>query len=167
MARNIISYAREMASAYDELGFIRLRGKANEEPLVGIGMVKFGVEAKPDDGVTKGDLMFFDRIESHMIKGKARLWNLEKPKVSFVTTLMEATPIFVHFDRINTQFYRYRSEVKILRSWFFEGRSPGFARSTVLLTYKYPHLFIDKVKELLRPIYHRTFGPNRVKESLR
>lgn len=167
VARGIINYARDMAQSYDMLGFIRLRGKANEEPLIGVGMAKHGIEAKPDDGLTKGDIMFFEKIRSDVIKGKARLWNVAGPKVPFVTSLMEARPLFVHFDGINTQFFRYRSEVRMLRAWFFAGKSPRAAWTSVFYAYKLPHLIVEKVKNVLRPIYHRTFGPNKVKKSLR
>ena len=44
---------------YDELGLVRLRGTANEKPLVGLAMALHGQSPIPEDGSIKAEPMFF------------------------------------------------------------------------------------------------------------
>ncbi|KIC92261.1 hypothetical protein [Flavihumibacter sp. ZG627] len=167
LASRIINHAREYANSYDQLGLIRLRKTFNEEPLIGIGMARENIIPLENDAFSKGDLMFFENVRSNVLSGKARLWNNLQPPVPYVTDLLISTPLIVHFDGINTQFYKYRSEVFKLRLWFIKGIHAGISGSMVNMFYKAPHQIVEYLKNSLRPFWHKVFGVNRIKESLR
>ncbi len=167
--RRVFSTARSCFAAYDEDGFVRLRGVPNEEPLIGVGLASFGQKPLRDDGTIKADAMFYyNRTRMNVLKGTALLtgggrcpsvfWTLETPQ--------SANPALVHFNASYAEQPPYTSETATLRKVALKW--PCFAaRLYAYLVTTLPFFLTSAAKALLRPIYRVLFGFRSVRTSSR
>ena len=73
IVEEIFRKAIEFKNDYDGLGFVRLNGKENEEPLLSVAMALNGESAIPNDGTIKADMMYYGKLSSNILSGYARL----------------------------------------------------------------------------------------------
>jgi hypothetical protein len=166
----ILAYARELEPKYEELGIVKLRGTANEEPLLGLAMARFGEEPIPEDGTIKADLMFYSgRPRVDTLRGVAEVsslpglpqhnpeWNM--PALAF--------PKLVHFNAGWTEESTYISEVLRLRLIARYKWPAWLATAYVVLFVELPNALWSRLKSILRPVYRGVFGYRSVKKSAR
>lgn len=166
ITEKVFDFARSLKPRYDELGFIRLRGVENEEPLIALGMAKYNQKVVPEDGSIKADRMFFKYCRTNILSGKAIFWNEDTYPEKVYFKIKQANPLIGHFNASFAENYEYSSENHRLKL-----RSLGLP---TVLSNLYTDIFIlfpGKLqaifKEALRPVYRIFFGFRSVKKSKR
>ncbi len=165
-ATAIYAIARDLEAHYDDLGLVRLRGCANEELLMAIALAMSGCSGIEDDGSIHGELFASPRLlEIDVLRGIARLANPPPPDPAHRSgyPIREIKPVIVHFLGDFTTKWQYRAEEKVLRLVSLKGVWAGLARAWVDLTYRYPAMFLERLRNVLRPQYRRLFGVREVR----
>lgn len=164
----VFEKARELELRYDEIGLSRLRGFANEEPLIAIAMAIYGQSPIADDGRIKADAMSFTfREDVNVLKGRAALFNKEGGPFPTRVTLTEAHPLIVHFNCLFAERHPYPREVIKLEKVMAKGWPEWLASVYACLSSSTPKLLTEVFKDLFRPAYHRVFGVRAVAVSKR
>ncbi|RZK58194.1 MAG: hypothetical protein EOO87_00890 [Pedobacter sp.] len=161
-AKAIFELAKKLKSKYDELGFIRLRGKENEEPLFASAMASFNQQLISDDGLIKADAMFFDQFNCNVLTGKAELRSKNlagnghsTPKISY--------PVIVHYNDRYTEMPDYLAE-----QFRLETHLPNFAINVIVkIRYMLPSFLTTTFKNAFRSFYHQLLGPSKIKDIKR
>ncbi|TAF74500.1 MAG: hypothetical protein EAZ53_08950 [Bacteroidetes bacterium] len=152
----IFEFARKTQKKYDELGFVRLRGKENEEPLLSVAMAKFNQTVIKDNFQIKADMMSFTEIQSNIINGKAHLSN-NNGKYPTWQKCDESFPLIVHFNSSFTEGFQYKTEIFRLKLY----RKINLKLITNVLAGVFLY-FPGKSKQILkskfRPFYHKLLG---------
>jgi hypothetical protein len=167
IAQSVFHQAKVLLKSYDALGLVRLRNRENEEPLMAMAMAKFLQNPVNDTGLIKADRMYYDYMESNILRGYAKLWNGIEPSMKEYSTLMISKPLIVHFNAYNNELYEYRSEVIRLRNVFLKNRPFFAANLYAYLTCFMPGWLVKNFKNTLRPIYNSIFGYRKIKASER
>lgn len=167
-ASAIYETARELLPRYDELGFVRLRDKENDEVLIAASMAIHGEQPIPDDGAMMNTTMeapggvFIDVLD-----GVAIMRNPQAHPNHFDwCQLEEMRPAIVHFLGSNADEHPYRTEIEALKA-VANGWSPVIARFYVSLVFAARSTAKSKLKAVFRPAYHAVFGVRPVKISKR
>jgi hypothetical protein len=169
-ATAVYDRARLLEPDYDKLGLVRLRGQPNDELLIAISMALEGCEALPDDGSISGDLFYYPVIlELDVMLGKCRLFDPMPLNPSHRSWHVggEVRPLIVHFLGHLNSSWQYQAEAKKLRLVFENGMPEVVSRLLVKLTYQFPAKSQEELKAKLRPIFHRLFGPRKMKPANR
>lgn len=165
----VFDTARRIAERYDELGFVRLRGLPNEEPLLSAAMMLHGLAPLPDDGTVKGDAMCYpSAIDVDIFRGEARMVNDPRDPGHFRKwPATEARPIIVHFNCSFAERDPYLREVERLRRVRGDRWPLLVATLYAWMTKTLPLAVVRELKRLLRPAYHRLFGVRPIAPSPR
>jgi hypothetical protein len=166
-ASKIFSTAKSLLRSYQEIGLVKLRDKANEEPLLAISMAKFDQNPIEDTGLIKADRMFYEFLDTNVIEGKATLWNDKKIPVPEYSMLKLASPAIVHFNASYAELFEYKSEVIRLKKVYLENWSIGTANIFAGLMSVVPGSLSKKTKDIFRPMYRKLFGHRKVQVSKR
>lgn len=169
-ATAVYARARELEKRYDELGLVRLRDCPNEELLMAISMALEGCRGIEDDGSIHGELFASPLLlDVDVLRGVARLSNPPPTDLAHRPgyPVREIAPVIVHFLGDFTTKWRYRAEEKVLRLVSLHGMPAGIARAWTAISYRYPAMWIELVRNKLRPLYRRLFGLREVKRSER
>jgi hypothetical protein len=129
-----------------------------------------GCEALPDDGRISGDLFYYPVIlELSTFLGNCRLLDPTPPNPSHQSWHVggEIRPLIVHFLGHLNSSWEYNAQAKMLRMVFEDGISPAIASLLINWSYKYPAKVKFETKAMLRPIFHRLFGPRKLKPANR
>jgi hypothetical protein len=166
-AVQVYDTARSLESKYDEIGFIRLRNRSNDEVLMALAMQLSAQTPIGDDGTILGEFVNFQSgIESDLVKGMARLYNTpthQNYQKNWPLTIAE--PLIVHFLGHHNQILPYTKEAGILRYISSNKYSTGRARLLTALLITLPSQIKTAVKHLLRPVYRSIMGTREVKTS--
>jgi hypothetical protein len=155
-ASTIFQFARQIEAQYDQLGFLRLRNRPNEEPLISVGIAKFGSAILPDDGTVKADAMHWINVQCDVFKGKVAITNAAG---------RHASPTILHFNDRFTTLPPYTSEALRLKLLMRYGFPKWLARIFATIFVEYPKNIELRIKDLLRPIYRRLFGFRRIRSA--
>lgn len=163
----VYSKAREMQSLYDSLGFMRLRGHANDEVLMSVAMAFNKQKPIRENGDIMNTLLAGPGgVEIDVFKGKAILKNPKlHPKHNPWYELQEMRPKLVHFLGTDISTYPYRHENIRLRMVCEKKWSVIAATLWAYITFTWPWKTWQHLKNNLRPIYHVFFGARRVKST--
>lgn len=169
IAAGVYRQARGLEKQYDAIGFVRLRGRPNDEVVMSLAMALSGQAPVADDGTIMSDPQACQG-EYHLdvIKGKTRLVNLPYPDkrhqdwYPFVTV----SPLIVHFLGYYTLQYPYRFDAYKLKM-AAENRLNIWSSAYGLLRIEYPERLKTFLKDILRPAFRLLFGARRVKQSER
>jgi hypothetical protein len=169
MCSRVYQTARELEPRYDEIGFARLRGHPNDELLVSLAMAIHGQKPIPEKGDIMNSLLAGPGgVEIDVFKGHALLKNPKSHRQHNPWyELDEMRPRLVHFLGSDISTYPYRQEVIRLKLVCEKGWPVWAATLWIKLTFSWPWLVREKLKNLLRPLYHATFGPRAVQNSNR
>lgn len=168
-AAKVYATARELENSYDEIGFVRLRKRPNDELLMALAMQLHGQKPVMDDGTVMSDPQACrGSYKLNVISGKRQLVNPPSPNplhqgwYPFKTV----SPVIVHFLGYYTQHYPYKKDVYRLKM-LATGNLDLFTEVKALVTIQYPEQITKLFKHLLRPVYHVVFGNRKVKPSER
>jgi hypothetical protein len=164
----VYATARELQPRYDEIGLVRLRGQPNDELLLAIAMALHRQTAIPDDGTILSDPHSCPgELRLDVLAGGSRLINPPPPHPQHRTwnPLGETRPVLVHFLGGHTAAYPYRREELRLELARARGWPVWAANCTAAVVRSAPLLSVSAAKRVLRPAYHRLFGPRAVMAS--
>ncbi|WP_199120909.1 hypothetical protein [Pedobacter sp. ASV28] len=165
IAANIFKKATQLKSDYDHYGFIRLRGKENEEPLIAVAMSLYGETTLQNTSI-KADAMFYKRINSNVIRGKNDLLAIQNNfniKDTYANESVRNIPI-IHFNASFSDGWNYKLEQFRLKNIHLPQNLVDIAGQMGI---KYPAILKIWTKEILRPIYRSIFGFRKVSTSKR
>jgi hypothetical protein len=168
IASSVYKTARELEKKYDEIGFVRLRNKPNDEVIMAVAMQLFNQKPICEDGSILGEFVNFKSgVDVNIFTGKALLYNKPGHK-NFQSNwpLYLGKPLVVHFLGDYTSRYPYTTEIIKLE---LQKTNLPFI---VINIYAYlfstlPWHFKFYFKQLLRPIYSFFFGTRSIKKSER
>lgn len=167
-AASVYQRARELLPQYDALGLRRLRGLPNDELLMAIAMAQHDCWGIPEDGEIMGDFQSTAKlIALDTTLGRCILENppAPDPRHRDWFPLSRVQPAVVHFLGSSVSNWVYRGEVLRLRLAVDNGL-PATAASLTGSAYRLPHQLADRTKDALRPAFHATFGPRKVKSKV-
>jgi hypothetical protein len=159
-AAKVYQLARHLEKQYDEIGFIRLRNRPNDEVIVALSMSLNNECPIPDDGSIMSDpLCCQGKFSTDVINGKTMLFNPPKPDPLHQEwyPFECVSPLLVHFLGHYTLSYQYRKDAflmkKMLTNKFIEGN-----KIMAFLLIELPIRSKASLKNLLRPVYRLLFG---------
>lgn len=169
VAAQVYTTARELEAKYDDIGFVRLRGRPNDEVLMALAMALHQQKPITDDGSILAEFVNFKSgITSDVIRGVAELFNKPgHPHYQKNWPLISARPVVVHFLGHHNLILPYTKEIKMLEYIFKDKYSLNKARALTSLQVTLPSQTINWVKQLFRPLYHLLIGTRKVKPSER
>ena len=154
-ARLVFETASALKNKYDELGFVRLRNKENEEPLFAVALRLENEKILPNTGVVKADLMYYRNVVSNVLNGSAFV---SKPILDITggeEIPNSAYPGILHFNATFSDNYIYKSESYRLRYIQYDKH---LIETIVFLRFKLPFEIETGFKRLFRPFYHFFLG---------
>lgn len=164
IAKNIFDKAIELKGRYDELGFIRLRGKKNEEPLLAVAMAMYGQQPIEDDGTIKADRMFYENCAANVRNGRTLLTNLKAPINPEYCNLLKSSPVIIHYNDSFSEKAEYLAEQYRLQNY---QKHPIVLAMLTSLVFFLPEAVNLSLKSLFRPLYYRICGPSKLKVNKR
>lgn len=170
VSTRVFTTARDLESNYDENGLVRLRGLANEEPLIAIAMALNEQKPVPDNGSIKAETMCFPSgVKADVFRGISYLWNQIQDRKDFPTWvhLAEAHPLIIHFNGSYTENHPYTREAIRLQKVLADGWSIGSASAYAFTTCSIPQITGNYVRHILRPVYRKIFGVRSISKSQR
>ncbi len=168
IASRVYQKARELESSYDQIRFVRLRGRPNDEVLMAVAMQLFGQEPVKEDGTIMAEFVNFQSgVKSDLLKGKIALYNVVNHK-KYVPEwpLHIAEPLIVHYLGHHNKLYPYTKEIKIL-DLVAKNYSIPTAKFISWLSVSTPYLLKSSLKDFFRPIYRALFGFRKSSKSER
>jgi hypothetical protein len=168
-ATAVYQTARDLEKQYDEIGFVRLRNKPNDEVLMALAMQLNNQQPVPDDGTIMSDPQACPggyKIDT--ISGERYLYNPPQPNPLHQSQypFQKVSPVVVHFLGYYTSHYPYRREAYRLKK-ALDNNLTWLTNVKGLLFIEYPDRLKLSLKNLFRPVYHFIFGTRPVKKSIR
>jgi hypothetical protein len=168
VAEQVYAEARRLEAQYDDLGLVRLRGRPNDELLMALAMARHGQTALPDDGTVMSDPQACrGGWKMDVLGGGAWMRNPPPPDPRHQDwyPFTDVTPVIVHFLGGYTEHYPYVREVLRLNLAQRRGWPVAAANAAAWVRCTAPHVAVRWFKDTFRPLYHRWFGPRRVRKS--
>ncbi|GGH15277.1 hypothetical protein [Mucilaginibacter phyllosphaerae] len=168
-AAKVYAKARELEARYDEIGFVRLRGRPNDEVLMALAMQLHAQYPIEDDGLILAEFVNFKSgIKSDILKGTAELYNDSKhPLYQKNWHLTIAKPLIVHFLGHYNQLLPYTAEVKKLKYISEDRYTQSWATLLSYLKVTLPTTIGNLIKDMFRPVYRVVIGTRSIKPSER
>jgi len=168
-AGKVFETARLLEKRYDEIGFVRLRNRPNDEVVMALAMELNNQQPIPDDGSILAEFVNFQSgIKSDIINGIAELYNSPNhPNYRENWHLTSARPALVHFLGHHNQVMPYIQEVKVLQYLFSNKWPQAAAKAVASVQVGLPFLAQTCFKKIFRPLYHSVLGTRKVKVSER
>jgi hypothetical protein len=161
-AGHIFEVASGLKSRYDELGFVRLRDKENEEPLFAVSLKLENEDLIFNDGTIKADLMYYKNVVSNVLTGKAFVSG-PIVKITGGEEIQEnCSPAILHFNGPYTESYHYKMEAFRLNN-----NNLAALNLVAFIKIKLPHIINTSLKNMLRPVYRLFLGYRRIEKSKR
>jgi len=161
-AGHIFEVASELKNRYDELGFVRLRDKENEEPLFAVSLKMENEDLITNDGTIKADLMYYKNVVSNVVTGKAFV---SEPiiKITGGEKIQEnCSPAILHFNGPYSESYHYKME-----DFRLSHNNLLALNFAAFIKIKLPHIITTSFKNLFRPVYRRFLGYRSIEQSKR
>ena len=168
-AAEVYTTARELEEQYDEIGFIRLRNRPNDEVLMALSMQLHGQTPLTDDGTIMSDPQACrGTFKINVISGERLLVNPPPPNPAHQKwyPFNKVSPAIVHFLGSYTNDYPYLREVYRLNK-AAAGKLNLFSEITALATIQYPQQFKAGLKNWLRPVFRKFFNARKIERSER
>jgi len=168
-ATEIYTTAREIEKRYDEIGFVRLRNRPNDEVIMALAMQLHQQKPIIDDGTIMSDPQACPGgYKIDIISGKRLLINPPAPHLLHQAwyPFERVSPAIVHFLGYYTNHYPYKREVYRLNKAMHEQLN---VRSEIkgLFTIQYPEQIKLGLKNFFRPLFRLMFGTRKIKQSER
>lgn len=168
-ATKVYQTARMLENRYDEIGFIRLRNRPNDEVLMALAMQLHQQNPVTDDGTIMSDPQACPgRYNINIIKGIRQLINPPKNHHLHQSwyPFHQVSPAIVHFLGYYTQHYPYKREVYRLHKHLNHDLSL-LTEVIAFLKIESPIRLKAFLKNKLRPFYRAAFGIRKVSSSER
>jgi hypothetical protein len=169
MASAVYKQARLLEPQYDEIGFIRLRNRPNDEVIMALAMQLHRQQPIAEDGTVMSDPQACPgNYIIDVVNGKALLENpaMPSPLHREWYPFHKVSPLIVHFLGYYTMHYPYRLDVYRLK-YAAQKRLNWSVKAYGSLAIEYPERFKIFIKNMLRPLFHGVFGKRKIKQSPR
>ncbi len=168
-ASQVYETARNLEPKYDDIGFVRLRNRPNDEVLMALAMAIYGQSPIPEDGtIMNSTLAAPGGLEIDVLAGKSRLFNPKNhPNHNPWYKQEEMNPLLVHFLGYQTNHHPYLREKIKLDLVMTKGLPILVSNLWANLFFFYPWLIKKFIKDTLRPVYHQIFGVRKLTVSNR
>lgn len=169
VADRVYKRARALEQQYDEIGFVRLRNRPNDEVIMALAMQLEGMTPVADDGTFMSDPQSCPgKYTLDVINGKTKMINPPAPDPMHRNwyPFEKVSPVIVHFLGSFTQDYPYQKETYRLRK-AGEGKLNWLAELSGSIAIEYPERLLIFFKDTFRSAYHRLFGVRKIKTSER
>jgi len=158
----VLRRARELEADYDKLGFVRLRGQANEEILVSCSVVERGLGHVAGTGEIYADFQWWPKVvKMNVDTGEVILENPNLPDVRHQSRYPAtvARPTIIHFlgHHVESPLYRRCKATFFLKSYRIP--LPHFFASMMTATAFIKEFF----RCALRPVYRKAFGIRKIR----
>lgn len=168
-ATEVYTKARELEKKYDEIGFIRLRNRPNDEVLMALAMQLHQQTPLIDDGTVMSDPQACPGgYKIDVIKGER--WMLNPPYPHQLHRkwypFERVSPAIVHFLGGFTENYPYKREVYRLQK-AEKNQLNFFSETNAFFSIQFPEQSKNSLKSIFRPLYHVLFGYRKIKQSER
>ncbi|MBC6112163.1 hypothetical protein ACFOG5_10720 [Pedobacter fastidiosus] len=164
----VYTKARELEKIYDEIGFVRLRDRPNDEVLMALAMEIY--EQKPiiEDGTIMAEFVNFQSgVSSDLLNGKVILYNTPGHKQYQKSWFLDkAEPLIVHYLGHHNRLHPYIKEAKIM-GFLANGYSKTTSKLLTFFSISMPYKIKLFLINTLRPIYRLLFGYRMVEKSER
>jgi hypothetical protein len=168
-AAKVYSLARQLETQYDEIGFVRLRERPNDEVIIALAMALNGEKPIADDGTIMSDpLSCPGKYATDVIKGKTTLYNPPKPNPLHQDWYPFETvhPLIIHFLGHHSLNYQYKKDACLLQA-VNTNKLTAWRRLSATAGIELPERIKDTAKNLFRPVYKLIFGTRAIKRSER
>ncbi len=168
-AEKVYEMAREFEKQYNEIGFVRLRGRPNDEVAVALAMAINHEQPIADDGTLMSDpLSCPGKFTTDVIKGKTALFNppIPSPLHQENYPFEHVQPVIIHFLGSETQSYQYKADVYRLQAQV-KKIPAGLTAIIALINIELPMQLKTGLKNILRPVFKSLFGNRKIKISER
>ena len=168
-AAKVYELARRLETQYDEIGFVRLRNRPNDEVIVALAMALNGEAPVKDNGTIMSDpLSCPGKFLTDVIKGKTSLYNppVPSPLHQDWYPFENVHPLIIHFLGHHSMSYQYKADIYKLQV-LHSGRLTAMDKLRVLAAIELPMRLKAGLKNLLRPFYKIVFGTRTIRQSER
>ena len=168
-ANKLYEHARTLEQQYDEIGFVRLRNRPNDEVIISLAMALNDETPVIDDGTIMSDpLSCPGKFKTDVLKGKTLLENPPRSNLLHQDwyPFERVSPLIVHFLGHHAQSYQYKKDAYRLSR--LQQSTISFVekiKSNLLI--EWPMRSKAAFKNMLRPVYKLIFGTRRIKPSER
>lgn len=169
VAAGVYETARELEKKYDEIGFVRLRNRPNDEVIMSVAMQLHQMEPMIEDATIMSDPQACPgKYKIDVIKGRASLENPAYPHAKHQSwyPFHKVSPLVFHFLGYYTHHHPYKREVYRLEKAIHDELNWG-TELVAKLSIDLPELIKNKFKNTLRPIYRLLFGTRKIAKSER
>jgi len=168
-ADSVYKTARDLEKRYDEIGFVRLRNRPNDEVIMALAMQLHGHSPIEDDGSILSDPQACSGgYQIDVLNGKRWLLNPPAPHKLHRSwyPFTKVSPVVVHFLGSYTNEYPYRRETLKLKK--YAGKYPDAIIDLIAFSIiEAPARINQFIKNMLRPAYRVLFGIRKTKTSER
>ncbi|KQC02428.1 hypothetical protein [Pedobacter sp. Hv1] len=168
-ATEVYTTARELEKKYDEIGFVRLRNRPNDEVIMALAMALHQMKPLIDDGTVMSDPQACQGgYKIDVINGKRWMLNPAKPNLLHQNwyPFEKVEPLIVHFLGTYIDHYPYQREIFRLKR-ALKSNLNIFTEVFSKISIEYPNRVNLTFKNLFRPIYKLFFGNRSIKKSER
>lgn len=166
-ASQVYQTARDLEKRYDDIGFVRLRNRPNDEVLISLAMQLHNQVPIPDDGTILSDPQACPGGYSiDVLDGKRWLYNPPAPHKLHREwyPFTRVSPLVVHLLGPYTNDYPYKREVFKLKK-AINKRPAALTTILAFITIEAPARAKTFAKNVFRPVYHLLFGVRKAKLS--
>ena len=166
-AQRVYERARDIEKRYDEIGFVRLRNRPNDEVIMALAMQLEKMPPLADDGTIMSDPQACPgKYRINVTKGTAVLTNPPPPSALHQDwyPFNRVTPLIVHFLGQYTNHYPYRLEAYRLKK-FTSGNLNWLTSLKGTIAIEYTARLKLGIKDTFRSVYHKIFGVRKIKSS--
>jgi hypothetical protein len=168
-AKKLYELARQLEQQYDEIGFVPLRNRPNDEVIISLAMALNDETPFIDDGTIMSDpLSCPGKFKTDVLNGKTFLENPPNPSPLHQDwyPFEKVSPLIIHFLGHHVQSYQYKKDAYRLSK--LHQSSISFAEKLKSdLFIEWPMRARAAFKNMLRPLYKLIFGTRRIKPSER
>jgi hypothetical protein len=164
IAKQVYAAARELETQYDEIGFVRLRGRPNDEVLMALAMQLHQQTPIADDSTIMSDPQSCPLpYATDVIAGTNLLVNPPAPHPLHQNwyPFNKVSSLVIHFLGHHSADYQYKKDVYRLKK-MAAGKLNFMADVNALIVIELKSKAVFYLKNKFRSIYHFLFGVRRI-----
>ena len=168
-AKKVYGLARELEAQYDDIGFVKLRNRPNDEVVISLAMALSEEQPIADDGSIMSDpLSCPGKFSTNVITGKTSLHNPLAPSPLHQEWYPFETvhPLVIHFLGHHSLSHQYKKDTYLLQV-MHSGKLSLKNKVSAAVSIELPMKLKITLKNIFRPVYKLFFGARQVKPSER
>jgi hypothetical protein len=167
IAKQVYATARELETQYDEIGFVRLRGRPNDEVLMALAMQLYQQTPIEDDSTIMSDPQSCPApYVTDVIAGTNSLVNPPAPHALHQSwyPFNKVSAQVIHFLGHHSADYQYKKDVYRLKK-MAAGTLNFLTDANALISIELKSKAVVYLKNKFRKVYHLLFGVRHIKTT--